>query len=140
MATLTYGQRERIQVGYELIRPRISEFSQRFYDHLFGINPDFQKLFPADMTAQRVRFVQFWAATLGMLDRLDECEASFQQLGRRHISYGVRPADFAAVGQALLATLPEFLQDYTPEDEVAWATLYGEVSAAMISNMEQNAA
>lgn len=141
MATLTFEQRERIRSGYERIRPRISDFSERFYDHLFALNPDYRNLFPPDMTLQRVRFVQFWTATLGMLDRLDECEATFQQLGRSHASYGVKPSDFAVVGQALLATLPEFLAgDYTPDDAAAWAILYGEVSAGMISNMEQNAA
>lgn len=140
MATLSYHQRERIRAGYEQIRPRMSEFSARFYDHLFGINPDFRNLFPSDMAGQLVRFVQFWSTTIGMVDRLDECELSFQQLGRRHVTYGVRPGDYAVVGEALLKTLPEFLSDYTLEDEAAWATFYGEVSAAMIRNMEQNAA
>lgn len=141
MATLSYWEREEIRSGFERIKPRIGEFSVRFYDHLFAINPGYRALFPADLTVQRVRFVQIWSTVLGMLDRLDECEVSFRQLGQRHIAYGVKPSDFPVVGQALLATLPEFLADeFTPEVEAAWATLYSEVSAAMISNMEQNAA
>ncbi|MBX7135337.1 MAG: hypothetical protein K1X67_21925 [Fimbriimonadaceae bacterium] len=141
MSALTFWQRERIRAGYDLVRPKITEFSRRFYDHLFSAHPEYRNLFPEDMTAQLVRFVQFWEATVGMVDRLDECEPTFRKLGQTHREYGIKPSDFQAVGEALLATLPEFLgQQYTPEDADAWATLYTVVSSGMISNMEENAA
>jgi hemoglobin-like flavoprotein len=54
-------------------------------------------------------------------------------LGARHVGYGVQPAHYDTVGQALLATLAEALGEaFTPAHQEAWAALFGIVKREML--------
>mmetsp|Transcript_89534 Transcript_89534/g.280212 ORF Transcript_89534/g.280212 Transcript_89534/m.280212 type:complete len:198 (-) Transcript_89534:162-755(-) len=59
---------------------------------------------------------------------------SLVQLGARHGAYGVREEHFTLLGKALMHTLREVLgeEDFPPEVERAWSTVYGFVSATML--------
>lgn len=51
-------------------------------------------------------------------------------LGRRHVVYGVTPAMYAYMGEALLFTLEKLLgEDFTPEVQEAWEIVYNELSS-----------
>jgi hemoglobin-like flavoprotein len=59
------------------------------------------------------------------LPRVDTILPVVQALGRRHVSYGVRPEHYQTVGTALLWTLEQALgAAWTPEVREAWATAY----------------
>jgi hemoglobin-like flavoprotein len=75
-------------------------------------------------------------ATLDMvvsqLDRLGEIVPLVEQLGRRHVRYGVEPEHYDTVGTALLATLRGGLGDaWTRETEEAWTAAYTTLAGAM---------
>lgn len=63
-------------------------------------------------------------------------------LGARHVHYGVLPAHYGIVGEALLATLETALGPdiWTSEVKSAWMTVYGLVSTAMMTGAEKRLA
>jgi hemoglobin-like flavoprotein len=55
-----------------------------------------------------------------------------QDLGRRHVGYGVTDEHYDTVGGALLWTLEKGLGSaFTPEMKDAWATVYGILASVM---------
>lgn len=59
-------------------------------------------------------------------------------LGKTHAGYGVKPEHFAIVGQALVQTLSDGLQDeFTEPVKQAWLDVYTVVSDTMISGFPQ---
>jgi hemoglobin-like flavoprotein len=55
-----------------------------------------------------------------------------QDMGRRHVTYGVKDEDYDTVGEALLWTLQQGLGDgFTPEVKEAWIDTYTLVSSTM---------
>ena len=63
------------------------------------------------------------------------------KLGARHVEYGVLPAHYGIVGQALLHTLETALGDkWTPKVKGGWTTIYGMVSSAMMTGAERRLA
>jgi hemoglobin-like flavoprotein len=66
------------------------------------------------------------------IDRPDQLVSSVAALGRRHVHYGVKDADYESVGAALLWTLEQGLDDaFTPEVRAAWAEAYLTVATVM---------
>jgi hemoglobin-like flavoprotein len=59
------------------------------------------------------------------LDNIAALVPVVQNLGRRHVSYGVMPAHFDTVGAALLWTLKQGLGPaFTSDVEAAWTQTY----------------
>jgi hemoglobin-like flavoprotein len=56
-----------------------------------------------------------------------------EDLGCRHVSYGVRDGDYDAVGAALLWTLEQGLgeETFTPEVREAWTSTYALLAGVM---------
>lgn len=108
-------------------------FTGRFYDTLFQLAPQTRAAFAhTDLDSQRAKL----GAMLGDVVRLlDDPAALFPELaalGRRHVGYGVQPADYDAVGAALLATLEESLGDaFTPRVRESWMEAYRTIAAIM---------
>ncbi len=68
------------------------------------------------------------------LDRLDTIAPTIQDLGKRHVGYGVKEEYYDTVGEALLWTLEQGLgSDFTPEVKDAWAEAYKLLSGVMIN-------
>jgi len=56
-----------------------------------------------------------------------------EELGRKHVAYGVAKEHYPVVGQALLDTLALGLgEQFTPALKAAWAEIYGVISSTMI--------
>lgn len=52
-----------------------------------------------------------------------------RDLGKRHVRYGVTPAMYEFMGEALLYTLRKMLGDgFTPAVKEAWEIIYGELA------------
>ena len=59
-------------------------------------------------------------------------------LGARHVDFGVLPAHYGIVGEALLHTLQTALEGlWTPRVKRGWILIYGLVSTAMMTGAEQ---
>jgi hemoglobin-like flavoprotein len=72
-------------------------------------------------------------AAVERLDRPDDLLPAVEELGRRHVGYGVRVGHYAVVGEALLDALGEVLgaAAFTAEAEDAWRAAYGLLATTM---------
>ena len=97
-----------------------------FYNRLFELDPSLRSLFAdTDMTEQGRKLLKMVATAVGSLDKLGDIVPAVQDLGRRHVGYGVKPENYDTVGQALIETLKSALGErLTPEAEQAWVKTY----------------
>lgn len=107
--------------------------SRRFYGTLFQLAPSVRPAFArTDIAVQRVKLVAMLDAIVRTLDDPAALLPELAALGRRHVGYGAEPADYDAVGAALLATLEETLGDaFTPRVREAWMEAYRTIAAIM---------
>jgi nitric oxide dioxygenase len=61
-------------------------------------------------------------------------------MGRKHVRYGVKPAYFPIMGEALIKTLEEMLGKASFSDEVtdSWRETYKTLADCMIDSMAMN--
>lgn len=105
-----------------------------FYSKLFLENPSVRKMFPKDMNQQYQKLIDMLSTIVGRLDNLDELSNDIAAMAQRHVTYGVKPAQYKKVGEALLWTLEQGLgKDYTPAVKEAWAKCYATLADAMIN-------
>lgn len=109
-----------------------------FYSKLFMANPSLRNMFPKKMDDQYNKLMDMLSVIIARLDRIDELSDDIAAMARRHVHYGVRPAHYKLVGNALMWTLRQGLgQDWTPEVEKAWTQCYGLLSEVMIKAAEK---
>lgn len=107
---------------------------EMFYTKLFETAPSVRSMFPDEMSGQAAKLTTTLALVVHNISALETILPVVEDLGRRHVGYGVVPAHYDIVGQVLLATLREALgYSFTAEVEDAWATAYGALSARMIA-------
>jgi hemoglobin-like flavoprotein len=86
--------------------------------------------FPREEQARKLAHVL--RVVVSGLDRRQQILATVEELGRRHLTYGVREQHYATVGEALLWTLQTGLGDaFTAEVREAWACAYLFLASAM---------
>ncbi len=130
-----------VQGSFRKVVPIAGTAADLFYDRLFHIAPEVRPMFPADLSEQKRKLIQMLAVAVGGLSKLEEIVPAVEDLGRRHVGYGVVPAHYGSVGAALLWALKQGLgADFTPEVETAWAETFGLLSGAMIAAGETVAA
>lgn len=113
-----------------LIAPQAAEL---FYKNLFEADPSLKKLFKNDMVVQGKKLTQMLGAAVNGLNNLEKLIPVVEDLGKRHVDYGVKESQYKTVGAALLKTLSQGLgKDFTPEVEKAWTEVYGVLSKVMI--------
>lgn len=106
--------------------------AELFYGKLFELDPALKSLFSGDMKEQGKALMSMLAIAVGGLNRLETIVPAVQELGVRHAGYGVQDKDYATVGQALLWTLEQGLEDlYTDDVADAWAAVYDTLATTM---------
>lgn len=107
---------------------------QVFYEFLFKTAPETRELFPESLDQQGRKLVQTLSWIVDHLEEADDLNAAADALALRHVGYGVTQDQYAAVGDALIATLKAGLGDaFSEEDEAAWVRVYGTLSSRMIA-------
>ena len=136
---MTPRQQNLIKESFGMVAPIADQAAIIFYDRLFELDPSLRRLFAhTDMDAQRKNLMQTLTVVVKSIDKLEAIVPAVEALGRRHAGYGVEPAMFATVGQALIDTLAVGLGDaFTNETRNAWVDAYGILSSVMIGAMEQ---
>lgn len=105
-----------------------------FYEELFALNPRLRGLFHGDLVRQGERLLAILDTAVEALERPAQLQPALRALGRRHVGYGVEPAHYDQVGQALLATLALGLgTGFTAELKAAWLEVYGFVHQTMLA-------
>ena len=108
--------------------------AELFYNKLFELDPALKPLFKGNMKEQGTKLMATLKLAVKGLDDLDKLVPVVQDLGRRHKGYGVAPAHYATVAEALLWTLGQGLAEaFTPEVEEAWTAVYTVLAETMIA-------
>jgi hemoglobin-like flavoprotein len=129
---LTSTQTALVQRSFAIIAPIADDAAALFYQRLFELDPSLRHMFPEDMTGQRKKLMHMLTAAVKGLDRLDQLVPVIQDMGRRHVGYGVTDAHYETVGAALLWTLEMGLgKGFTPDTKEAWTTVYGLLANTM---------
>jgi hemoglobin-like flavoprotein len=104
-----------------------------FYGRLFETDPEVRQLFAhSDMDQQREKLLRTLTVAVGALDKLETIRPALENLGRRHVGYGVEDRHYDLVGAALLWALEQGLGDgYTPAVREAWTAAYTTLAAIM---------
>ncbi len=132
---VTPRQKELVQSTWEQVVSISDRAGRLFYGRLFDLDPQLRPLFPAGEEAiedQARKLMQMITTAVRGLDRPDEVIPAVEDLGRRHVDYGVRDGDYDTVGTALLWTLERGLGDaFTPQVRDAWAATYALLASVM---------
>jgi NAD(P)H-flavin reductase/hemoglobin-like flavoprotein len=130
-----------IRETFTLVGKAGDEAAAYFYAWLFLRQPALRDLFPPAMDEQRDRLFRALARIVESLSTPEEMASYLAQLGTDHRKYGVEPAMYDAVGEALIATLRAFAgAAFTDEAEQAWLQAYTAASSLMIRAAEQDTA
>ena len=129
---LTAAQKSLVQNSFATIVPIADDAAALFYQRLFELDPSLQGMFRGPMIEQRKKLMQMLTAAVKGLDRLEQLVPVVQDLGRRHVHYGVRDEHYETVGAALLWTLEMGLGSaFTAETREAWTAVYGLLATTM---------
>jgi hemoglobin-like flavoprotein/uncharacterized protein YjbI with pentapeptide repeats len=126
-----------LEQSFERIKPRADEFVASFYENLFAAHPEVRPLFAnTEMEKQQKKLLNALVLVVENLRNPDALGEVLNLLGTRHIGYGAIPQHYSAVGQALLLSFEQYLQeDWTPELKKAWTDAYGAITAQMLQGM-----
>ena len=124
---------ELLEQSFELVKPRANEFAASFYENLFALYPEAKPLFAStDMKKQQKKLLNALVLVVENLRHPGALEAALLDLGFRHVNYGTLPEHYPLVGDALLQTFEQYLQqDWTPEVKQAWADAYDGITQIM---------
>lgn len=121
-----------VQSSFEKVVPIADTAADLFYDRLFTIAPEVRSLFPDDMAKQKQNLMQMLTTAVTNLHQVEKIIPAVEDLGRRHVAYGVQDKHYDTVGAALLWTLEKGLgPDFTPEVKEAWTLTYTTVAGVM---------
>ena len=130
---MTQDQITLVRSSFARVVPISEQAAGLFYDRVFELAPQVRPLFKGDLREQGRKLMAMLGTITAKLDDLDTLVPAAQQLARRHVNYGVEPAHYAVVGQALIDTLARGLgDDFTPDTRAAWQTAYATLSGVMI--------
>jgi methyl-accepting chemotaxis protein len=111
------------------------ELTARFYRRLFEVAPATRALFPGtDLRRQEHALLSALVALRGALREPAALVPPLEQLGARHVRYGVRPEHYPVVGAVLLEVMAEvggarWRSEYSAE----WARALQFVADAMLA-------
>ena len=129
---MTRQELDLVQSSWAQVRPISAQAAELFYRRLFDIEPQMKDLFKGDMRVQGQRLMDMIDITVNDLDRWDQLVPVLEALGRRHVGYGVKDADYDAVAAALLWTLEQGLGPaFTEEVRLAWINTYTQLADTM---------
>ncbi|MEG3890024.1 pentapeptide repeat-containing protein [Microcoleus sp. MON2_D6] len=125
---------EVLESSFDKIKPRADEFAASFYENLFIAHPEYKPLFAhIDIKIQQKKLLNALVLVVENLRSPEALGPVLNALGGRHIGYGVIPKYYGPVGDALLMTFEQYLQeDWTPEVNLAWTDAYRTITGLML--------
>lgn len=130
---MTPEQIELVQSTWAQVKPNADAVAEMFYAKLFELDPSLKPLFKGDMKEQGQKLMATLNLAVTSLTKLEEIIPAVQDLGRRHVQYGVPDESYQTVAAALLDTLSKGLGDgFTDDVKAAWTETYVTLSNVML--------
>jgi len=121
-----------IKSSWEKVKPIADTAAELFYGKLFELDPMLKPLFKGDMKEQGRKLMAMITTAVNSLDNLASIVPAVEDMGKRHVKYGVKDKDYDTVGTALIWTLQTGLGDaFTPPLKDAWVTTYTILATTM---------
>lgn len=126
-----------VQGSFEKVKPIAATAAEIFYTKLFELDPKLKPMFPTEkegaMAEQGNKLMTMLSSAVAGLTALDKLIPILQDLGKRHVQYGVEKSHYDTVGAALLDTLQAGLgEGFTPSIKQAWTDVYTVMAGVMI--------
>ena len=131
--SITPEELRMVQASLDRLRENFDSHSTFFYDALFRHAPQLRQMFRDDLTGQGMKFMTTLDVIVQKLDNEDQIAEQYKGLGHSHARLGIKAADFSPMEEALIDTLKNALDDFTPGQEAAWRRAYGVVAGNMIA-------
>ncbi len=129
---MTPEQVKLVQDSFQKVVPIADTAADLFYGRLFEIAPEVRPLFPTDLSEQKGKLMGMLSTAVSNLHQVETIIPAVQDLGRRHVGYGVTAEQYKPVGEALIWTLEKGLGDaFTPDVKDAWVTTYTTLEKVM---------
>jgi len=114
-----------VQGTFDKVEPIAAKAAELFYGKLFELDPELKPLFKGDMEEQGKKLMTMIGLAVRGLNNLEALVPAVQNLGVRHVDYGVKDEHYGTVAAALLWTLGQGLGEaFTDEVEAAWTEVY----------------
>lgn len=128
-----------VQDSFKKVVPIAEKAAELFYGRLFEIAPQVKPMFKTtDIKEQGKKLMQTIGLAVNGLSNLESIVPTVQQLGVKHIQYGVKEEHFPIVADALLWTLEQGLgDDWNEEVKAAWVEAYTILATTMIDAMKE---
>ena len=121
-----------VRESFAKVVPIAPQAAALFYDRLFVLDPSLKPLFKGDMNDQGRKLMAMIGTAVANLDKLETIVPAVQDLGRRHVAYGVQASQYDTVAAALLWTLGQGLGEaFMPPVEAAWTEAYTILATVM---------
>ena len=125
-----------INRSFEQLTQAAEEVAATFYRRLFELDPTLRPLFQHDIVLQGRKFMTMLAVVVHGLGAPERLLTDIENLGRRHVAYGVSATHYETVEAALLWAIQDRLGDeWTPAVGEAWGAAY-----RLLANTMQRAA
>ena len=130
---------ELLESSFQLVAPKGEELVSRFYERLFKKYPAVKPLFKkTSIKEQKKKLLASLVLVIQNIRRPEKLTPVLQDMGARHVGYGVQPAHYDAVGENLLAVLGEVAGSaWTPQVKQAWTEAYGAIKTIMLAGAER---
>lgn len=135
-------QVDMLETSFDAIAPRGEELMDIFYQRLFELDPEVQRLFGGtDMAAQKKKLLSTLVLLRNSLRDPTQLVPALKGLGARHAGYGVAPEHYPVVGQALISAMMEVAGPaWHPQYTGAWMDAYQLVQDTMLEGASESLA
>ena len=138
---MTPAEIKLVKDSWAKVVPISETAAELFYGKLFELDPSVRSMFKGDMKEQGRKLMAILNTAVNALDRLDAIVPAIQDMGKRHVNYGVKDEHYDTVGEALIWTLGAGLEDaFTEETKAAWVGVYTLVADTMKAAAAEKAA
>jgi hemoglobin-like flavoprotein len=123
---LTQIQIRQVQQSFGRAATKRRFITTLFYDRLFELDPSLRPLFHnKNLEEQGCKFMQMMALVISSLNDPVMLKQRLENMGERHLYYGVRQEHYATFGAALLWAMEKTLgKNFTPAVREAWRAFY----------------
>jgi hemoglobin-like flavoprotein len=123
-----------LEESFALVVPRAQELADTFYERLFADYPDIKPLFRhTNLREQKRMLLASLVLIVNNLRKPDVLTPILEELGMRHVNYGVRDEHYPAVGRTLLKSLETVAgHAWNASLEAAWSEAFEEISRRML--------
>jgi hemoglobin-like flavoprotein len=135
---MTPEQLETVRRTGRLVEDALDQCASCFYDDLFERLPSARQLFTDDLIAEGNTLFDELLHLIAATNELPSFLAQARTLGLRLQRRGIHAADYAFIGDALIAAIAAVVGDgWTVEIQEAWRRMYVLIVEAMLEGAEE---